>query len=71
MSNPESLGQVWMIVEVDKEKKPDLFEIVHARSALVLECLRSGKIKSFFEGTSNHEMRLRYGNWENDQLFYI
>jgi hypothetical protein len=52
--DPGSLGQVWMIVAVDPDRKPNLFEIVHARSTLVLECLRPGMIVRFIEGTEKN-----------------
>lgn len=61
--NPESLGQVWMIFEVDKGGilRNGCFEIVHTRSTLVLNRCKDtffGKLKNFVSKAQPNEMRL-------------
>lgn len=72
--NQKSLGQAWQIFRVDPEgtRRPDCFELVHARSTLVLTNLQQqSAFRSLFEAREANEVRLRFGNWENTQLFYL
>lgn len=54
--DPNNINQIWMLEEIF----PNRYEIVHAVSTLVLECLF---------GTS--KCKLEFGKWKNSQLFYL
>lgn len=63
--NNISLGQLWQIFEI--EKRPNLFEIVHVKSTLVLE----PSSRSWFQVSKHkkHELTLKKGSWK--QLFTL
>ena len=57
-ANQQVLGQVWMLVEVAPERYPNMYEIVHTVSTLVLT------------GEKDH-MSIKFGKWKGNQLYFL
>lgn len=57
-ANEEVLGEVWMLVEVNPDRYPNMYEIVHTISTLVLTAEKD-------------YLDIRFGKWKSSQLYFL